>query len=443
MIQGHDIICFCNDWAGDPLSKKQIVTRLAKHNRILWVNSTGNRNPTASAHDFQRAWKKLKEFGGGCRQVAENIHVFSPLVIPFHGSRAARAFNQRFYAACLRRACRKLRFRNPIVLTFVPSSADVIGSLNAKLVIYYCVDEYSQFSGTNKEAILSMERKLMERSGLVIVSADRLLESKREYNRNTFLITHGVDVEHFRKACLANTEIPADCPQPEGCRETARLQEPPTSDAPRSNGHRETARLWQPSTSDTPRSNGHRETARLWQPSTSDTPRPNTPVIGFFGLIEDWVDLRLIRELAVARPTWSFVLIGEVRADASPVADLLNVHLLGRRTYGSLPGYCKAFDVAILPFTWNELTLAANPLKLREYLAAGLPVVATPLPEVRRLGKLVNLASTPAEYLETIDGLLASGRRGPRLCRLALHGRGVLGLQGRAIERARRREPRR
>jgi glycosyltransferase involved in cell wall biosynthesis len=355
MIQGHDIICFCNDWAGDPLSKKQIVTRLAKHNRILWVNSTGNRNPTASAHDFQRAWKKLKEFGQGCRQVAENIHVFSPLVIPFHGSRAARAFNQRFYAACLRRACRKLRFRNPIVLTFVPSSADVIESLDAKLVIYYCVDEYSQFSGTNKEAILSMERKLMEGSGLVIVSADRLLESKRQYNPNTFLITHGVDVEHFRNACFANTEIPADCPRPEG------------------------------------------------------------PLIGFFGLIEDWVDLRLIRELAVARPTWTFVLIGEVRADASPVADLVNVHLQGRRSYQSLPGYCKAFDVAILPFTWNELTLAANPLKLREYLAAGLPVAATPLPEVRRLGKLVNLASTPAEYLDTIDGLLASGRRGPRL----------------------------
>ena len=355
MIKGHDIICFCNDWAGDPLSKKQIVTRMAKHNRILWVNSTGNRNPTASAHDLRRAWKKLKEFGQGCRRVAENTHVFSPLVIPFHGSRAARAFNQRFYAACLRRACRKLRFRNPIVLTFVPSSADVIGSLDAKLVIYYCVDEYSQFSGTNKDAILAMERKLIERSSLVIVSADRLLESKRQYNRNTFLITHGVDVEHFRKACLANTEVPPDSPRSEG------------------------------------------------------------PLVGFFGLIEDWVDMPLIRQLAQARPTWSFVLIGEVRTDASPVADLLNVHLLGRRTYQSLPSYCKAFDVAILPFTWNELTLAANPLKLREYLAAGLPVVATPLPEVRRLDKLVNLANTPAEYLEVIDGLLASGRRGPRL----------------------------
>jgi glycosyltransferase involved in cell wall biosynthesis len=354
MIEGHDIVCFCNDWVGDPLSKKQIVTRLARKNRILWVNSTGNRNPTASAHDFRRAWKKLKQFGQGCQSVAENIHVFSPLVIPFHGSRVARAFNQWFYARCLRRECRRLHFRQPLVLTFVPSSADVVDAVDPSLVIYYCVDEYSQFSGTNKAAILAMERKLIERSGLVIVSADRLLESKRQYNSSTSLITHGVDVLHFRQACYANTGIPPDCPK-------------------------------------------------------------GRPLIGFFGLIEDWVDLALIREMALARPTWSFVLIGEVRADASPLAGLANVHLLGRRSYQSLPAYCRAFDVAILPFAWNELTLAANPLKLREYLAAGLPVVATPLPEVQRLGTLVHLARTPEEYVRTIDGLLASGRRGPRL----------------------------
>ncbi len=355
MIEGQDIVCFCNDWAGDPLSKKQIVTRLARKNRILWVNSTGNRNPTASARDVGRAWRKLKDFAGGCRQVAENIHVFSPLVIPFHGSRAARAFNRRFYAACLRRACRKLKFNNPIVLTFVPSSADVVDSLNPRQVIYYCVDEYSQFSGTNKEAILAMERKLIERSDLVIVSAERLLESKQQYNPRTYLITHGVDVLHFREACFANTQVPADCPKTKG------------------------------------------------------------PLIGFFGLIEDWVDIGLIREMAMTRPTWSFVLIGEARADLSPLKDLVNVHLLGRRPYSALPADWKAVDVAILPFVWNELTLAANPLKLREYLAAGLPVVATPLPEVRRLGRLVHLARTSGEYIETIDGLLASGRRGPRL----------------------------
>jgi glycosyltransferase involved in cell wall biosynthesis len=93
--------------------------------------------------------------------------------------------------------------------------------------------------------------------------------------------------------------------------------------------------------------------------------------------------------------------------------ELPNVHLLGRRSYESLPEYCKAFDVAILPFVVNELTLAANPLKLREYLAAGLPVVATPLPEILKLNALVRMARTPEEFLREIEVLLKEGKRGP------------------------------
>ncbi len=353
MIEGQHIICFCNDWDGDPLSKKQIVTRLARTNRILWVNSTGTRNPTVSAHDFRRALKKLGEFLRGCRPVAEGISLFCPLVIPFHGYRLARWVNRHLLAWSLRRACRKLGFTNPITLTFVPSSADVVGRLGERLIVYYCVDEYSQFSGTDQTAMLEMERRLIEKSDLVIVSAERLYATKRIHNANTFLITHGVDVAHFRKACLAETTPPAELAALPG------------------------------------------------------------PVIGFFGLIADWVDLETIRHLAAARPEWSFVLIGEVRTDITALEKLANVHFAGRRPYDSLPACSKAFDVAILPFVVNELTLAANPLKLREYLAAGLPVVATPLPEVKRLGTLVRTAATPDQFLSAIEGFLCEGRRGP------------------------------
>jgi glycosyltransferase involved in cell wall biosynthesis len=355
MIENTDIICFCNDWDGDPLSKKQIVSRLAKKNRILWVNSTGNRNPTISVHDVRRGLKKLWGFVRGCQAVAENISVFYPLVIPFHGSRAARWMNRRFFVSSLRRACKKIGFKKPITLTFVPNSSDAVGSLGERCIVYYCVDEYSQFTGADRAVILEMERSLIEKSDLIIVSSSRLYDSKRLHNANTFLITHGVDVSHFRQACRAETVIPDDCPRPQG------------------------------------------------------------PIIGFFGLIEDWVDLGLVRHLAMARPEWSFVLIGEVRTDTSRLRDVANIYLLGRRSYQSLPGYCKAFDIAILPFVVNELTLAANPLKLREYLAAGLPVVATPLPEVQKLNGLVRTASTPEGYLTEIDALLRAGRRGPCL----------------------------
>jgi len=355
MLEGHDIICFSNDWDGDPLSKKHIALRLAKKNRVLWVNSTGNRSPTASVRDFQRVIKKLRQYCSGCRRVDENIYVFSPLVLPFFGSRVARWMNRRMLAWSLRRTCRNLKFHKPITWSFVPSSGDVAGSLGERFVIYYCVDEYSQFTGTDKTAILDMERRLIEKSNLVIVSSSRLYETKSRYNPNTFLVTHGVDVAHFRNACLPATAAPDDCTE------------------------------------------------------------LRHPVIGFFGLIADWVDIEIIRYLAASRPEWSFLLIGEVQTDVSSLRELPNVHLLGRRTYQSLPAYCKMFDVAVLPFIVNELTLAANPLKVREYLAAGLPVVATPLPEVVRLNGLLRTASTQEEFLGQIEALLNEGRRGPSL----------------------------
>ena len=97
----------------------------------------------------------------------------------------------------------------------------------------------------------------------------------------------------------------------------------------------------------------------------------------------------------------------------SPIQGLPNVHILGHRPYERLPEYLRGFDIALLPFVVNELTLAANPLKLREYLAAGLPVVAAPLPEIARFKDLVSLASSAPEYAQKIETLLAAKRIGP------------------------------
>jgi len=355
MLEGQDIICFSNDWDGDPLSKKHIMQRLAKRNRILWVNSLGNRNPTASVHDLNRAIKKLRDFARGSRRVDNDIHVFSPLAIPFHGNSAARWINRKALRWSLRRTCRKLGFRNPITWTFIPSSADVAGSLGESAVVYHCVDEFSEFTGTNKTAILSLEQRLMEKSHCVIVSSDPLLETKRAHNPNTFLVTHGVDVAHFRKACDPTTAVPAEI---------------------------------------------------------RSLPRP---IIGFFGLIADWVDLDLIRFLAMSRPRWTFVLIGKVDTGLGAVQGLPNVHLLGQQPYASLPAYAKAFDVALLPFVVNELTLAANPLKLREYLAAGLPVISSAIPEAEKLQQHLHIARDQDQWLNTIQQLIDSGKTGPQL----------------------------
>src|SRR5215475_2332240 len=147
------------------------MLRLAKKNRILWVNSIGNRKPTATVRDFRRALKKLADFSRGHKQVATSIHVFSPLAIPFHSSSAARWINRQVLRWSLRRVCRKLRFRNPITWTFEPASADVAGSLGEKALVYHCVDEFSEFTGTDKHSLLSLERRLIAKSNCVFVSS--------------------------------------------------------------------------------------------------------------------------------------------------------------------------------------------------------------------------------------------------------------------------------
>jgi glycosyltransferase involved in cell wall biosynthesis len=355
MIEGQDIICFSNDWDGDPLSKKHIMTRLAKRNRVLWVNSLAIRKPKASVYDAKRVLKKLTDFSKGSQRVGDGMLVCAPLAVPFYGSSVGRWLNRESLRWSVRRMCRKLGFHNAITWTFDPASADVAGSFGERAIVYHCVDEYSEFTGTDKTALLEMERRLIRKSNCVIVSSEPLKKTKRAHNPNTFLVTHGVDVDHFRKACQGETSVP------------------------------------------------------------DEMKSFRRPVIGFFGVVADWIDLDLIRFIADSRPEWDVVVIGKVVTDIRIFDGARNIHMLGRKPYQLLPNYAKAFDVAIVPFAVNELTLAANPLKMREYLAAGLPVVSTALPEAVRMKHVLRIGQHKLDFLNQIESIVSSGLTGPQM----------------------------
>jgi glycosyltransferase involved in cell wall biosynthesis len=346
MLENDSIICFAHDWEGDPTSKTHIMRILAKKNRVLWVNSIGMRRPTASRADFGRMALKLRRGLAGCREVEPNLHVVSPLTLPFPGSRVASGINASLLEITLRRFSRRLGLRRPILWSFLPNVSPLLGRLGERMVIYHCVDEYSAFTGVPGETLKRMETDLIRRSHLVLTSAERLRDERLPFNPETHFIPHGVDVAHFSKALDPATKIPEDL---------------------------------------------------------RSLPRP---IIGFFGLIADWVDLGIVRSLALSRPRSSIVLLGKSACDLREIQGLRNVHLLGRKPYSDLPAYCRGFDVGILPFRINRLTLRANPLKLREYLAAGLPVVATPLPEVARYEQLVRLATRDDDFIAGVDEAL-------------------------------------
>jgi glycosyltransferase involved in cell wall biosynthesis len=347
----RDILCFSHDWTGDPLSKTHLMRLLARRNRVLWVNSIGYRTPTVNRADVRRAWKKLMAYRQPLREVERNIFVLNPLAIPAYGLGVARTINQLWLKSQVKAAMRRLRFRKPLNWIFNPAAAVIAGSLGEELLIYQCVDEYSAFSGVKATAILDLEEQLLRKADLVLVSAELLRLSKGKFNPRTALVRHGVDFTHFRKALDPQTRVPD-------------------------------------------------EIARL--------PRP---IIGFFGLVADWVDTELMAAAAQRYPQGSLVVLGKVTTDVLCL-QLPNVHLLGRKPYEDLPAYCKGFDVALMPFRISELTLNANPLKVREYLAAGLPVVSTNIPEVSVLG-LCRIGKDREDFLRQIDAALA--QPGPQM----------------------------
>jgi glycosyltransferase involved in cell wall biosynthesis len=184
-----------------------------------------------------------------------------------------------------------------------------------------------------------LEADLCRQADLVITTSQTLCKTRRQYNPNTHWVPNGADVEHFSSPATPAPEL---------------------------------------------------QTSRR-------------PIVGFVGGLSQWVDVRLVGDLVRARPDWSFVLIGPVSVDVSPLRGLANLRLLGPRAYDELPSYLAAMDVGLIPFRQDPVTFHADPIKAYEYLAAGLPVVATDLPALRRLGHVVRLADSAACFREQIE----------------------------------------
>ncbi|MBN1588458.1 MAG: glycosyltransferase [Pirellulales bacterium] len=350
MIEDHTILCFASGYDAPPTSKHHVMHILAERNVVLWVNYHASRAPSATSSDFAYMARKLRQVFAGLKNPRKNLYLLTPLVVPLPSSAWARRLNRALLVFQIRRALKKTR-RGPVqVWSFTPDVAYLLGRFGEEKVLYYCVDDHASFTGYDREQVLRDEEELCRRSDLVVTTSTALQKAKLPLNRNTILVPHGVDYKHFSKAVANHLPAPSDVAQ---------------------------------------------------------IPHPR---LGFFGLIRDWVDLDLLAEVARRRPDWHIVLLGDSTVDLSPYETVSNMHFLGRKPYDDLPAYCKQFDVGLIPFKINELTLAVNPIKLREYLAAGLPVVSTPLPEVRLYEPTIHVAETPDDFTTAIDNTLAAGR---------------------------------
>jgi UDP-galactopyranose mutase len=243
--------------------------------------------------------------------------------------------------------------RRPVLYYFTPLALKFSDHVGASLVVYDCMDELSAFAGAPPETI-ELERALLARSDLVFTGGVSLFEAKRHLHPSVHAFPSSVDVAHFARARALRSE--------------------PEDQAP---------------------------IAR--------------PRLGFYGVIDERLDTELIDAVAGLRPEWQLVMVGPVvKIDQALLPRRRNIHWLGPKLYDELPLYLAGWDVALLPFARNASTRFISPTKTPEYLAAGRPVVSTPIADViRSYGEagLARIAGTPEEFVLECEAALRDARR--------------------------------
>ncbi len=238
--------------------------------------------------------------------------------------------------------------RELILWFYTPMALDFATHLKPDLTVYDCMDELSAFRGAPLR-MLELEQALLNRADLVFTGGRSLFEAKRNRHAQAFCFPSSIDAGHFRMA-------------------------------------------------------------RSPQPDPADQAGIAHPRIGFFGVVDERMDLGLVAALAAARPAWQFVMIGPVvKIDPAGLPRLPNIHWLGSKGYAELPRYLAGWDAGFMPFARNESTRFISPTKTPEFLAAGLPVVSTPIVDViRDWGEagLVEIAADAAGFAVALDELL-------------------------------------
>lgn len=322
---GRDIVCVgFSDWGKEVLTNEQhLLVRMAADHRILFVESLGLRRPEIAGRDLRRMGRRLVR-GVAPPRTIDGLHVLSPLVLPLHSNSTARRLNAELLPRLVERAVRRAGLRDPVLWSFVPQAEVLIDRLRPSKVLYYCDDDHGAKRGIDERSFRAAEERFAPRADVVLASAPELVDRMRTLNPNVHFAPNVADTKLFATALHPG---PVD-------------------------------------------------------PAVAALPGPRIVFVG--AIRASTVDVPLMVSLAELRPSWSFLFVGPVgmgdpRTNVDELRALPNVHLLGRRPYEELPGVLRGADAAMIPYITHGAMSSVFPMKTYEYLAAGVPVVSTPL----------------------------------------------------------------
>lgn len=340
-----DFLVFSDDWGEHPSSCQHIFRYIAKKHRVLWINTIGMRNPTFTLTDVRKVMRKASKMLGTRNVPAAgakpegNITVCQPFMLPAVRSRLARAINSRSVTTRVSALLQALQFDAPVVVTTVPNAAEYPDLLEGRKVIYYCVDDFSLWPGLDAGLVREMETRLIERADCIVAVSDTLFRRLSKSGKPTYLLTHGVDLEMFSRPAKSEHSVLRNIQRPR---------------------------------------------------------------VGFFGLIDARLDQDLVSQVAQRMPEFSFIFAGPIDSSASRLTKEPNVHFIGPFRHSELPELILGFDCLIIPYRPGLLADTISPLKLKEYLATGKPIVSAQIADTYAWGELIKFATNPEEWCHAI-----------------------------------------
>jgi hypothetical protein len=349
------VVCFAAvDWwyHNRGHSECQIMSRLARRGPVLWVNSIGMRAPTPGKTELvlHRYVRKFRSTLKGLRRdEATGMWVYSPVFIPKYTKRMVEV-NGRLVGLQVSALLRKLKIRRPAVWATVPTCAPLVERRRWASSVWNRSDEFSAFPEADAGLIAPLEQRLLKACDHAVYVNRLLFERERRSVRDAEFIGHGVDFNHFASA-RPGTAPPQDCPEP-----------------------------------------------------LRNLPRP---FVGFYGALDDYtVDLELLIKVARHIKPATLVIIGPKAMDISRLEAEPNVRYLGPVPYAQLPQYAAQFDAALMPWLQNDWIKGCNPIKLKEHLSLGFPVISINFYELSRYSHLVYGANSHDEFLRGVTRAL-------------------------------------
>jgi glycosyltransferase involved in cell wall biosynthesis len=354
-LRGRAVVCVgFNDWNAELWTNQQhLMSRLAAAgSEVLFVESLGLRRPQlSSGRDLGRLARRLRTGLSKPRQL-DGVTVLSPLVMPLHSSRGVRAVNAAMLRAQVRWTARRLGMRRPVLWAYVPQAEVLVDALDPEIVVYHCVDDIAAQAGIDSESFAAAEVRFAQRADLVLASAPVLADRMKPYSDRVLLVPNVADTGLFATA-LSPGRV---------------------------------------------------------DPGLEALPEPRVVFVG--AVAAKKIDFDLVAAVARGRPEWSVVLVGPIglgdpETDVAPLRRHRNVHLLGPRRQSELPAVLRGASVGLIPYRSSRLTASIFPMKLYEYLSAGVPVVATGLPSVAGVDG-VTLADTAGEVTASLEAAMAT-----------------------------------